>query len=317
MSAPLSELSTTTGSLIRAFPAGPYGLSMPSGMALVGQEVWVADPFTNHLVAVRAATGALVQSLWGSAYRFDKPAAMAAWGDDLFVANEAGNCVTELSTATGALIRVICRPRFGFGYPDSLAVAAPTWWWPTKGRSPNRRARSLSSTPPPGALVRTLAGTYLMGPGDLLSSGGDVFVANTFQSPGSVTELDPATGQVLRTLAGGPYGFGDILAMAVWGTDLFVANLGSATTGSWVSEIDLASGKPARTLLSSPISAGLPEAMTTSGGDLFVSYRGARSGFGGGFGSAAGGSLTEVDVTSGATYESSRAPVTTWVTEAP
>ena len=100
MSAPVSELSTTTGSLIKAFPAGPYGLSMPTGMALVDQEVWMADPFTNHLVAVRAATGALVQSLWGSAYRFDQPAAMAVAGDDLFVANEAGNCVTELNTAT-------------------------------------------------------------------------------------------------------------------------------------------------------------------------------------------------------------------------
>jgi hypothetical protein len=89
--------------------------------------------------------------------------------------------------------------------------------------------------------------------------------------------------------------------MAVSGTDLFVANLGSATTGSWVSEVDLASGKPARTLLSSPIPAGPPEAISTSGGDLFVSYQGARSGFGGGFGSATGGSLTEVDVTSGTT----------------
>jgi DNA-binding beta-propeller fold protein YncE len=152
-----------------------------------------------------------------------------------------------------------------------------------------------------GVLVRALASPYLKGPGDLVSSGGDVFVANTSQSPGSVTELDPATGQVLRTLAGGPYGFGDILAMAVSGTDLFVANLGSASTGSWVSEVDLASGKPARTLLSSPLSAGPPEAMTTSGPDLFVSYRGVSHGFGGGFGSAAGGSLTEVDVTSGAT----------------
>ncbi len=152
-----------------------------------------------------------------------------------------------------------------------------------------------------GVLVRALASPYLKGPGDLVSSGGDVFVANTSQSPGSVTELDPATGQVLRTLAGGPYGFGDILAMAVSGTDLFVAKLGSASTGSWVSEVDLASGKPARTLLSSPLSAGPPEAMTTSGPDLFVSYRGVSHGFGGGFGSAAGGSLTEVDVTSGAT----------------
>ncbi len=148
MSAPLAELSTTTGSLIKAFPAGPYGLSMPTGLALAGQELWAADPFTNHLVAVRAATGALAQSLWGSPYRFDQPAAMAVSGDDLFVANEAGDCVTELNTSTGALARVIAGARFGFGAPASLAVAAPTSWWPTRGRPPNRTARSPSSTPP-------------------------------------------------------------------------------------------------------------------------------------------------------------------------
>ena len=84
-------------------------------------------------------------------------------------------------------------------------------------------------------------------------------------------------------------------AVAVSGTDLFVANLGSGTTGSWVS-VDLASGKPARTLLRSPASAGSPEPMTISGRDLFVSYQGVSHGFGSGSDFASEGSLTEVDI---------------------
>jgi hypothetical protein len=75
--------------------------------------------------------------------------------------------------------------------------------------------------------VLASSGYELADPVALALSGTDLFVANDGSAsgnPGSITEVDAATGAPVKVLSGPQYGFDGPAAMAIARTELFVAN---------------------------------------------------------------------------------------------
>ncbi len=100
----LTEVSASSGHLVRQLSGARYRLDTPYGMALDGE--------------LSASTGALVRmirapgyDISGPKYKFDFPDAMVVDGTDLFVGNARGNSVTEVDPSTSSLVKVFAAPK--------------------------------------------------------------------------------------------------------------------------------------------------------------------------------------------------------------
>src|SRR5580692_4811029 len=56
----VTELSASTGALIRVVSAGPDRLTDPEAIAVAGNRVWVVNSFGSSVTELDAATGALI-----------------------------------------------------------------------------------------------------------------------------------------------------------------------------------------------------------------------------------------------------------------
>ena len=109
----VTEVSASTGALVRVILGSSYKFDNPDALAVSGPDLLVANAKGNSVTEVRTTTGALVRVITGSSYKFNGPDALAVSKGDLLVANygnAAANLlgsITEAKTATGSLLRVI------------------------------------------------------------------------------------------------------------------------------------------------------------------------------------------------------------------
>ena len=114
----VTELSASTGALVRVFSASSYGFSGPRAVSSDGTHVWVANDL-DSVTELSASTGALVQVISTPSDGFHGPAAVSSDGTHVWVVNygeykDPAGTVTELSASTGALVEVISGSRYGF-----------------------------------------------------------------------------------------------------------------------------------------------------------------------------------------------------------
>ncbi len=124
----VTELSSSTGALVRVIRGSSYGFDYPEGIARNANHVWVVNSNGNSVTELSASTGALVWVISGSSYGFDDPVAVASDGSHVWVANVYGNSLTELSASTGALVRVISGSSYGFDDPVGVASKGSRVW---------------------------------------------------------------------------------------------------------------------------------------------------------------------------------------------
>jgi uncharacterized protein YerC len=91
--ASVTELSASTGALVRVIRGANYGISGPEGIALSGTHVWVANGAS--VTELSASTGALVRVIRCPSYGFDGPEGITSDGSHVWVANFDGASVTE------------------------------------------------------------------------------------------------------------------------------------------------------------------------------------------------------------------------------
>jgi hypothetical protein len=173
----------------------------PSGVAVGGGHVWVANRNGNSVTEVNPATGAVVRVLSASAYRFDEPAGVADTDGDLFVANGAGS-VTEINATSGRLIRVISGKTHGFSTPVAIKADGGTILvvdHPATGHSALTELSAAS-----GALLHRVTGTRIVKPAAVTPDGAHAWVADDGEVDGryAVTEVDITTGKVVRNTVG-------------------------------------------------------------------------------------------------------------------
>jgi DNA-binding beta-propeller fold protein YncE len=88
-------------------------------------------------------------------------------------------------------------------------------------------------------------------------------------SGASVTELDAATGALVRGLQGQQYGFNQAWAIASDGTHVWVANDSETNDGS-VTELNAATGALVKVLSKSKDEFGFPDAIASDGTHVWV-----------------------------------------------
>src|SRR5260221_1486607 len=96
-------------------------------------------------------------------------------------------------------------------------------------------------------------------------AGPDAWVAN--YGGNSVTELNAATGHVVRILSAGSYGFNQPWAIAVNGPDIWVVNTG----GNSVTELNASDGSVVRVLSGGTYGFDRPDGIAFAGNDAWVS----------------------------------------------
>jgi hypothetical protein len=308
------------GSLAWRAAGSAYQFSGPQGMASYGNELFVASSANNRVVELDTTTGALTRVISGPKYHFDNPTALVVVGNDLFVASvgnwvystidgsayQVGSDLTEIDATTGALVRVLPDIQYyGFAYGFVYGMAS-------YGQDLFLSASDgiVEVDAATGKVVRT---STVPG-GALAVVGNDLFAATS--SPlstkaatlpnGSITELDARTGAVVRKISGPRYHFYQPVAMAVAGTDIFVANSG----GAGVTEIDASTGALVRVLSGPQFGWQNPDALAVDGPDLYVA-----SGYTSYVANpthAGGSSVTEVDPASGAVVAVLSGPQYQW-----
>ena len=176
--------------LLRVDPAGqvidriPVGRG-PAGVTVGDGEVWVANELDGTVSEVNPAAGTQVAVIRAGV----GPAAVAFGYGSVWVANQASDTVSRIAAATG---RVTGTVRLGSA-PAGLAASAGAVW---------------VTSPQAGELLRVDPGddrpsrAFAIGPGPaaVAVGAGSVWVAD---AGGTLTRLDPRTGQVRAVRVGG------------------------------------------------------------------------------------------------------------------
>ena len=80
------------------------GLNAPEGIAVSGEDLWIANTGSGTIGDYNAITGAVVNSSLVSG--LNSPYAIAVSGGDLWVANHGSGTIGEYNATTGAVITV-------------------------------------------------------------------------------------------------------------------------------------------------------------------------------------------------------------------
>jgi hypothetical protein len=200
--------------------------------------------------AASAASAGGVAKVKVLGWGFDEPAGIVVDGQDVFVANTGGNTVTEFALPAMTLVRVLQGDRYHFSQPRAMALYGQYLW-------------VLSE--PPGTL-------------------------SELETQSVLTEVNAATGQLVRVVGGASYGMSGAEAMTIAGPDIFVAD----TEANRVTEVDASTGRLVRLVSSAKYAFASPRAITNIGPDVFVA-----NGTAGGL-SGLSGTVTELDAATGA-----------------
>jgi hypothetical protein len=279
----------------RKQPVGPFrgtallsaalGLGVAAlGMAACGSTTSprattsaTSAPAPSHPVAPVTKSGT------SSALEFDSPSGLIAAGGHLWLTNLAGNSVTEVDPSSGAWIRSFRGAGYGFDGPTAITASGPDLF------VANAAGFIVEMRADDGGFVRNIAGSQydLVDPVAIADSGDTVLVLNAGRPsaspavPGSITEIDAATGALLRTVSGPGFAFDDPAALTVSGPDVFVADKGSNS----VTEVSTATGGLVHVIADKGLSA--PDGITVGDGHVWVA-------------NGSGNSATEIDAVTGA-----------------
>ena len=81
----VTELSASTGALVKFNNGSGYGFDDPEAITSDGTHVWVANMYGNSVTELSETTGALVKVISGSSYWFRDPCAITSDGTHVCV----------------------------------------------------------------------------------------------------------------------------------------------------------------------------------------------------------------------------------------
>jgi outer membrane protein assembly factor BamB len=224
----ITELSASTGALVRVITVGAARFDNPAAIATNGSHVWVTNLETSSdggsVTDLNEADGSIARVVDGLGDYFDGPVAVAADGNDVWVVssgakNYYGNgrgvgSVTELDARTDRVIRIITAQTAPFDEPTAIAISGGHVWVANLDYSSIVELNESN-----GSLVRLIRANSLNQPLSMAIDRQHVWVANFFGN--SVTELEKSSGAVVRVIGAGidePGGIA-IAGSHVWVTD--------------------------------------------------------------------------------------------------
>ena len=237
----LSQLNLSTGASARTISGPAYQFDSPRGLVLAGLDLFVLSVggfgAPGVVTVVDASSGALgegAQPRKGQLRRTcchgprrSGPVRIGRTGPG------GGGALVEFDTSSGALVRVIRGARYDMFGPLAMVASGPDLFVAGTGSLLGGDGALTEVNAATGALVRVITGkAYDFGsPTGMATNGPDLFVADRSIGAGpieanSVTEVNAATGALVRVLAGARFRFNYSYDMVVDGPDLFVGNLG-------------------------------------------------------------------------------------------
>jgi hypothetical protein len=225
----VTEINASTGAWVRTVSTGD-GFDHPVAFAWRENDLFVANQ-GGSITELNSNSGALIRQISGYWYDFANPAAMTVTGTYLWVANDStANTVTEVSATTGALIKTITGQ--GLSSPDGIGYGEGNLW---VADSTSYAATEINATD--GDVVRTVSdstGPYgFNDPSVTIVNGGNVYVVSPPGDTPMITKFSATDGTAAwfecNTNSPSP-NFVLPVALAMIGTDLFVANEDTSTT---------------------------------------------------------------------------------------
>ncbi len=224
--------------------------------------------------ALSAATAACMfatttSAVAGSSPEFDAPSGLAMAGGELWVTNKNGNSVTEIDPANGSLVSILSGASYGFDKPIAITSAGSDLFIANRGSG----GSVTEINPTTGAAVKVISGSQFDfdKPVAITASGSTLLVLNKGNVkkdpsvPGSITEIDASTGDLIQVISGSSYAFKDPVAVAVSGPNAFVAD----HTNNAVTEVVISGGSLERVITGGGLDG--PDGVGVSSGYAWVS----------------------------------------------
>lgn len=253
-------LALFVGNAASASTQSDTSFNGPTDVATCGPHLWVTNVSGNSVTEINASTGAVDRIINTAANGFSEPMGIAGDGTDVWVTNLSSNSVSEINCDTGAVVRSLSAGTLDA--PVAVAVGGGRVWVASQAHQTdakgnlilNSSVATLFSTSS-GSLVENVQGSNangLNGSSGVAVGHGKVWITNALGN--SVTELNVATGQVMRVINGGTGSFDWPMGIAVTGADVWVANL----NGNSLTEINESTGAVLRVIsgdgLNGPVS---------------------------------------------------------------
>jgi serine/threonine protein kinase/outer membrane protein assembly factor BamB len=285
--APSSALDTSNCIAPGAPATGGCGFKDPTGIAVEGTHIWIANHKGRSVTELNASNGHLVQVLSDHKYGFSGPYGIAVDRAHIWVANFNGNSVTELNASNGHLVQVLSDHKYGFSNPYGIADDG-THIWVTNSRGNSVTELNASN----GSLVQVLPASvgHFNEPWGIADDGTHIWVTNF--NGNSVTELNASNGSLVQVLPASVGDFSGPWAIADDGTHIWVTNY----TGHSVTELNASDGSLVQVLSDHKYGFSYPFSILDDGTHVWVANHEGRS-------------VTELNASDGSLVQVLSAPV--------
>lgn len=272
----VTEISETTGAVIRIIRLGgptPYG---PFAVSSNGSRVWVAYDNGFTLTEINAVTGEIVKTI-PSSRKPGHTLDLAEIGSRLWLPNFIPSSVTEFNADTGTIVRILGARKYN---PYYVAADISHVWV----LGPPLAELSAKS----GGVVREIGGgnsPIFDLPRAIADDGSRVWVSNYLSN--SVVEIDARTGRVVRIIGGHRQHDGTLFSTPVGISSdrihVWVTNAGNNS----VTELNASTGALIQLLSGSRYDFDLPSGVSSDGMHVWIANN-------------SGNTVTELDARTGA-----------------
>lgn len=297
----VSEIDPSNGDWLASLTSGPYGISQPTAITTYGSDIFVANSI-NSISEINATNRQLVRIVFGSAYRFNHPVAITVAGGRVLVLNAGttAGSISEFDARNGDLLKVISGSRYAFNDPAAFTTLGQDVFVADKGNDSVTEVNMVS-----GRLVHVISQEGLSEPDGIAVEDGRVWVADSQDN--AATEITASNDAVVATFTDSEaqYGFWDPATVIAAAGNVYIAT--PYGTSPMVTKVEATTGTPDWYMCNTngPYYFSELSAFAVSGSDLWVASRsGANSQTPG----AATGSLTEMNIDSGALIATYPAP---------
>ncbi len=229
-------------------------MSQPAGVALSGNDLFVANEVSGTIGEYNATTGAAINASLVTGLDF--PEGIAISGNDLFVT--ANGTIGEYNATTGAAINASLVT--GLNFPDGITISGNDLFVANSGAYDSNNGTIGEYNATTGAAINASLVSGLSYPEGVALSGNNLFVAN--YAGGTIGQYNATTGAAINAslVSGLSYPQG----IAVSGNDLYVSTLDGYAVGEYNATTGAA--------INASLVAGLddPNGIAVSGSDLYV-----------------------------------------------
>ncbi len=256
----ITQMSTATGE----FEQSISGALKPSFMTAYDGKLWISSYDTNKIYVVDIASGSVTQTLTDAT--FSCPSGIVPAGGKIWVAQNCAGRVTVLNT-DGTIAATLSGSPYNFSWPFIITSDGANVWVPNTGTN---AVTKLNLTPTEGSYFAasynntTTPGASFNGLRQTLSDGVSIWTISNATKV--ITQMDIATGNLVRVLSGDDYQFNGFGLSVVYGDYLWIPN----SADDKVTVINKADGTVAAILSGSPYNFSKPSSSSVGDDAVWI-----------------------------------------------